>query len=475
MTLLIASKESGAVWMLSDTAITGGNISLRDRIYWPKIESAQGSSLLGFAGDYHHGQRIIREAASFAPGRVTLDFLVENHRQVPSADFAYAYWVNDAPHLFRIANGSVEEVQTLYLGDKEAFEKFQALRHGRTIDHAPQAIHQFICGARDPDVVPKGLTTATLTMLHLFPTRNDHSVGGWAVPWLLTKNGASLCTYCYSVTDPIADDLSPGMVIPHGTAEKGGFGMSFVGLRENDGMVIYWPQHAAGRVYVQAAAGYEMHEFKGGPSQFKDGVRSRLGREVDVWFGEEPLGTPHSVHYLRDDQGRPRFAIAQDEKNLSFAWVQSTDDSFAASGAITLDKKVIQSTPNPSKPMRLDMALAPDRQTATLEMAMNETVLGHIVLDAASVEGLISSLANVRASMAEPVTPEIDPGTELRCIIDPIWRTRIPPHPSVPGPLLALRHPGLGWLSFILPDTEARALGQWLMEHARPELGEKTD
>ncbi len=29
---------------------------------------------------------------------------------------------------------------------------------------------------------------------------------------------------------------------------------------------------------------------------------------------------------------------------------------------------------------------------------------------------------------------------------------------------LALRHSRYGWLSFILPDKEARALGQWLID-----------
>jgi hypothetical protein len=49
--------------MVSDTAITGGSISLRDRVFRPKIEVSQdGLSLAGSAGDEFHGHRLIKEA-----------------------------------------------------------------------------------------------------------------------------------------------------------------------------------------------------------------------------------------------------------------------------------------------------------------------------------------------------------------------------------------------------------------------------
>jgi hypothetical protein len=298
MTLLVASREDGGAWMVADTAITGGSIALRDRVYMPKIEAAHNSSLLGFAGDSHLGPRIIRAAASVSPGIPALDFVIQRHRDIPSVDLAYAYWSPNGARLFRIAQGSAAEVETLHLGDVTAFAQFQALRHCAELDHAPNAIHQFMSAARGLDLMPEGLNTAILSMLRLFPARHERSVGGWVVPFLLTANGARLCTYVYSVTDPITDKLQPGMAIPHGTAEAGGFGLSFTSLREDDGMVVYLLQRAAGHIYLRGEGGYEVLEFLGGPSRFKEQVREQLGRDVDLWFGDKPIGVPESVSYL---------------------------------------------------------------------------------------------------------------------------------------------------------------------------------
>jgi hypothetical protein len=470
MTLLVASKEADSIWMIADTAITGGSIDVRARYYRPKIETAHNASLIGYAGDHHHGQRIVRQAGLRSPGQDTLNFLVGAHQDCPSVDLAYAYRQDDSARLVRIVAGSAEEVETLHLGDTGAFARFQEIRHGRELDHAPNAIHQFMCAARDPDRVPEGLSQAIVSMLRLFPTTTDRSVGGWPVPYLLTPNSAQLCGYEYSVTDPIADKLAPGGEIPHGTAEAGGFGLSLTSLREGDGLVVYWQQARSGRVYLRNEVDYDDPEFFGGPTAFKEEVRARLGREVDLWFSDVPLGVPEAVTYLHDEQGRPRFAVARAGRSLSFAWVQSTAESFRASGSVEMRQDSQASKKDdPNRPMRLDVHISPDRRTATIVLRMQDEPLGHMILDAAGIELLIKNLAEARAAMDEPVAREIAPGTELPSILDPAWRTRTPPHPSVPGPLLALRHPGLGWVSFILPDHEARSLGQWLVDHARPQ------
>jgi hypothetical protein len=469
MTLLVATMEADSVWMIADTAITGGTIDLRARFNRPKIEAAHKTSLIGYAGDHYHGQRIVRQATLPSPRQDTLDFLVNAHRECPSVDLAYAYRLNGDAHLFRIVGGSSEEVETLHLGNASAFERFQEIRHGRELDHAPNAIHQFMCAARDPDHVPEGLSQAIVSMLRLFPTTNDHSVGGWPVPYLLTRNGTQLCGYAYSVTDPIADKLAPGGEIPHGTAEAGGFGLSLTNLREDDGMVVYWQQARSGRVYLRTDADYDDPQFFGGPTAFKEEVRARLGREVDLWFSDVQLNVPEAVTYLHDEQGRPRFAVARAGQSLSFAWVQSTAESFTASGSISVRRgsEIPSTIDDPDKPMRLDVLISPDQRTATIVLRMQDDPLGHMILDAAGLELLIKNLAGARAVMEEPVGREIAPGTELVSVLDPAWRTRSPPHPSIPGPLLALRHPGFGWVSFVLPDNEARSLGQWLLDNAR--------
>src|SRR3546814_14026662 len=60
-------------------------------------------------------------------------------------------------------------------------------------------------------------------------------------------------------------------------------------------------------------------------------------------------------------------------------------------------------------------------------------------------------------------------------VVDPAWRTSTEVMAKVSGVAgisLALRHSGYGWLCFLLPDSEARALGHWLLDHAEVERAE---
>lgn len=118
----------------------------------------------------------------------------------------------------------------------------------------------------------------------------------------------------------------------------------------------------------------------------------------------------------------------------------------------------------PPNRMELKVTLHPDRQNATLEMHMNGSPLGHIIMDATNLSETIETLGHIRAAMADEVPREIDPGTRLLAIPDPIWQTLRPTEPHAPpdSVILALRDPGRGWLSFLLPGNEARTLATWL-------------
>ncbi|MDA9442846.1 hypothetical protein XH98_27880 [Bradyrhizobium sp. CCBAU 51745] len=88
---------------------------------------------------------------------------------------------------------------------------------------------------------------------------------------------------------------------------------------------------------------------------------------------------------------------------------------------------------------------------------------------ASHLDELISVLSAARASMKEAVPPEpfSSPlGREL-VVLDPAWRTNFPPHPSLDGLMLRLRHPGQGWLTFLIPHHECISLATWLSNNAR--------
>src|SRR5262245_61506125 len=85
---------------------------------------------------------------------------------------------------------------------------------------------------------------------------------------------------------------------------------------------------------------------------------------------------------------------------------------------------------------------------------------GASIFDGASAEKHIRDVGRARAALLDPVTPDLDPGARVDVTVEPRWvigdRTPV-------GRQIALRHPGLGWLAFIIPDDEAKAIADWLM------------
>lgn len=470
MTLLVACVEGPLVWMVADTVITDPAAGPRARArFCPKIEPVGAKGLVGFAGnDAHNAARIARDVAGLQPGPVVLASLLAGHRAYPAADFAHAY-LDEAgrPRLFRVADGRAEELTTFHLGSHEAFSAFQSIRNSVDIDHAPDAIHLLLDGFRNEKDAPHQLHVAIKSMITLFASRAERDVGGWPVPYLLGPWGVELCSYAYSVTDPILGRLPPGSTIPHGTAEAGGFGLSVAELRERDGMVVYWQQRPGGLVLVRSEGGYDEHAFAGAPSIFKENVRAALGRDVDLWFGDLPLGPPVALRYLRDEKGRPRIAVAEDATGaLSMAWVQNTTDPFQIREGSPTVRHGGERNDNDVDSPQFHAELTESGAAAALEMRLPGEPPRRVTLDAAGLDHLLGALASLRARMSPEVSLEIAPGTPLAAVVDPAWRTRAAAHPAIPGPLLALRHPGFGWVPFVLPYGEAASLGRWLSEHA---------
>lgn len=91
-------------------------------------------------------------------------------------------------------------------------------------------------------------------------------------------------------------------------------------------------------------------------------------------------------------------------------------------------------------------------------------------LKAQEAEDLLAKLAHARAALKEEVDRDLSPRARLDLtVVDPIWRTSTDCLAETPGVALALRHSGYGWLCFVLPHAEARALGRWLLDHAETE------
>jgi hypothetical protein len=96
------------------------------------------------------------------------------------------------------------------------------------------------------------------------------------------------------------------------------------------------------------------------------------------------------------------------------------------------------------------VGLTDDMQTAVLQLNKNETGLAHMTFDAAELENLIHNLATVRAQMLETVPPDLDVGSRLSVVEHPAWKVPAKGTVQTGKAVLALRHPGMGWLGFLL-------------------------
>lgn len=455
MTLLVAGIQGETAWMVSDAAITGNAIPLREREYAPKIEvSNDGKALIGFAGPVPSGPQAIRSVVNENAPQSAISRLCEVIRSVPELEFAYAYMGANGPELVKITSDGVAACKSLFLGSQPAYELFQRQRLSDDNPITPLAFGAFMCGAKQE--VPNALGRSIVAMNSLFASRAENDVGGWAIPYVLSASGAHFADYCHSFSDPLLDRLKAGAVVPHGTAQQGGSTLSVTGFGENAGFVVYWLQLPGGFVFRREADGYPSYKFSGAPSAFKDAVQSELGQDVHLWVNDEPAGPLKAVRVLRNDDGSLNCVIGDHGGPLSFAVhnLASPFESYASMGLV--DEK------EGSTVTRVD----DDKRS----VCVNVHGSGFLTLTTEQVDDLLFKLADARMEMLDIVPMELVNGVRTLAAFDPCWRTSPQLHPDLHGLALNLRHPGYGWLGFILPHHEARNLGQWLLESSQTQV-----
>lgn len=108
----------------------------------------------------------------------------------------------------------------------------------------------------------------------------------------------------------------------------------------------------------------------------------------------------------------------------------------------------------------LTTEIVEDRDEVLLTMLLEGEPLGHIFMNGADTETVAHQLGAERAKLQDRVSTELDPGSRLTLKVDPIWRTM--PHEN--GVVLAIRHPGFGWLSFLIPEESMQPLAERLLK-----------
>lgn len=75
-------------------------------------------------------------------------------------------------------------------------------------------------------------------------------------------------------------------------------------------------------------------------------------------------------------------------------------------------------------------------------------------LSTSDLDQLISELGKMRASKSPEVTFDYGYGKTVEATVNPAYRT----DPDPLGTVLGLRHPGFGWLWFLIPPNERENL-----------------
>lgn len=114
---------------------------------------------------------------------------------------------------------------------------------------------------------------------------------------------------------------------------------------------------------------------------------------------------------------------------------------------------------------RIDLHVSVDAAREHVILTMQQAGAGtaRILLDASAVQEHVRLVGRARALLSDGVSSALDLGSRVEATTLPTWA--IDPQPD--GPALLLRHPGFGWLAFLLSSHEAEALAQHLLRSVR--------
>jgi hypothetical protein len=115
--------------------------------------------------------------------------------------------------------------------------------------------------------------------------------------------------------------------------------------------------------------------------------------------------------------------------------------------------------------MSLAVFAADEDETLVIQLERDDEVLGEVVLDGAAAEDHIDHVSRVRSQLADEVPQKLDPGSRLELLVGP----NVAVQQTEGGVALAIRHPGLGWLGFLLSPEQARGLAEALLDSIAPD------
>ena len=119
--------------------------------------------------------------------------------------------------------------------------------------------------------------------------------------------------------------------------------------------------------------------------------------------------------------------------------------------------------------LAMQISLSQDKREITIKFPSAD-----VMMDANQAGQLINALALMRSNMLPEHAFDYAPQQRTIALPDPRWYTEVSFLPE--GSLIHIRHPGFGWLSFLLPPNEAAKFASLLQaqagEQEKPQSGQ---
>jgi len=287
MTLVTAGVEHDKIWMIGDTKLTDVLAGVRETLSDIKI-IRRPKSLIGYAGIRETARAALEHAFDAPEGDDTIRILRQHAlASEERVEFCYAFFRSDGPYLYKISP-EPKRFQRLYLGNAPAYGRFSKILNGKGFAaqrNTSHDLHMFT--EPDEGEQPDCLFNMIVGMLSTLSYRGDGSVGGWVSPFYLTNKGSSALQYYYNIMIMDRQKLSRDRRVIHGTAEAGGLTVVLTSTKEPYSVCVYCKQNLNGWVFVQEKGRYQSYNFKGSNSEFREYVRSLIGKTFAVMASED--------------------------------------------------------------------------------------------------------------------------------------------------------------------------------------------
>lgn len=109
---------------------------------------------------------------------------------------------------------------------------------------------------------------------------------------------------------------------------------------------------------------------------------------------------------------------------------------------------------------KFHLSMTPGNAKARIEILPEGGQSAWVELEASELDDVLHGLAGIRQQLSEPIPEQLDPRPRINGTANPNWK--VSPHPEGRG--LIFRHPGFGWLGFIVRQDRADEIAELLVK-----------